>query len=308
MKAQLSFGALLTLPVLALAGEQMDSSAFYDAAPGQVFRGVEAQALTVGTLEGDETPYLTAHGTVSGKALYLELHGASLRLQIGRRTFQRQLERAYRPAGTRVAELDSRGTSLYIKSDVQAHNSTLCLESLPAFASGSTFNKSVFVILDSAKSPRVYQLPPLFASCRALVARQSGAFEVPIWSPLTEPSRGYQITYFRLDKSGLVATKRRLKAEVSESASDQFTFTEQAPDAPPAKPDFASQTIERGESCLHLSGEFGGDRSARDKELTAEMTRLSCGTVVKSLKRLKSTLPKDSRQLTEVNELLKAFE
>ena len=138
MKAVLAFGTLLTLPALALAGEPMDSSAFYDASPGQVFRGAEAQALTVGTLEGDETPYLTAHGKVSGKQLYLELHGASLRLQIGRRTFQRQLERAYRPDGTRVAELDSRGTSLYIKSDVQAHNSALCLESLPAFASGST--------------------------------------------------------------------------------------------------------------------------------------------------------------------------
>jgi hypothetical protein len=77
---------------------------------------------------------------------------------------------------------------------------------------------------------------------------------------------------------------------------------------PMAKPNAASQTIERGESCLHLSGEFGGDGSERDKELTQEMTRLKCGTVVKSLKRLKSTLPRDSRQLTEVNELLKAFE
>ena len=51
---------------------------------------------------------------------------------------------------------------------------------------------------------------------------------------------------------------------------------------PMAKPNAASQTIERAESCLHLSGEFGGDRSDRDKELTQEMTRLKCGTPLSS--------------------------
>jgi len=47
----------------------------------------------------------------------------------------------------------------------------------------------------------------------------------------------------------------------------------------PHLPEDAQQVAERLEDCLHFSGEFGGDGSARDKEVNLAMTELDCNHV-----------------------------
>lgn len=44
-------------------------------------------------------------------------------------------------------------------------------------------------------------------------------------------------------------------------------------------PSDADELIKRWEHCLHFAGEFGGDGSERDREVSAEMDKLGCGNL-----------------------------
>ena len=49
--------------------------------------------------------------------------------------------------------------------------------------------------------------------------------------------------------------------------------------APVDIPADASGVASRLASCIHFSGEFNGDQSERDKEISAAMTELRCDTI-----------------------------
>ena len=68
------------------------------------------------------------------------------------------------------------------------------------------------------------------------------------------------------------------------------------------------QIIESAETCAHLAGEFGGDQSERDKEVTEEQDSLKCDQALGNLKALKARLPKDSPLLARVTEALSDLE
>lgn len=52
------------------------------------------------------------------------------------------------------------------------------------------------------------------------------------------------------------------------------------PDPPSFEvPEDASMVASRLESCVHFAGEFNGDQSARDKEVTQAMDELRCDTI-----------------------------
>lgn len=68
------------------------------------------------------------------------------------------------------------------------------------------------------------------------------------------------------------------------------------------------QILETAETCAHLAGEFGGDQSERDKDVTAEQDSLKCDLAPGNLKALKARLPKDSPLLARVTEALSDLE
>ena len=70
--------------------------------------------------------------------------------------------------------------------------------------------------------------------------------------------------------SGCVA-----KVEKLESAKDKALPESGAPQLP----NDASAVADRLVSCVHFSGEFNGDRSERDKEVTDAMAELRCETI-----------------------------
>ena len=47
----------------------------------------------------------------------------------------------------------------------------------------------------------------------------------------------------------------------------------------PSLPEDARKVVEKLASCNHFAGEFGGDRSTRDREVGAAMTQLHCETI-----------------------------
>ncbi|STQ90724.1 hypothetical protein EV682_102266 [Iodobacter fluviatilis] len=66
--------------------------------------------------------------------------------------------------------------------------------------------------------------------------------------------------------------------------------------------------IHRAEECLHFSGEFGGDQSERDKEVSQEMDKLRCDTIAADLNKLNQQLPKDSPLAPKVKALLREYQ
>lgn len=201
MKQVLTFALAMWATCLAWGSSATLSPVAGDPKAQQVFQHTDAQPMTVGTLEGDDEPFQTWRGQVSGKPVYVEVHGDALRLQVGRRTFVRKLSRAARPAGTPAMALDTRGTSLFATSGSQASTAILCLESLPASVSRSTPDKAVFVILDLWGAPKVYQLPPLQAACAGLRATAPGRYEAPVWEPSPDATEGYRVRGHRAVRS-----------------------------------------------------------------------------------------------------------
>jgi hypothetical protein len=214
----------------ALAAEPVDSATFYASRPGQVFKAGSSKAMTVGYMEGDETPYQSWEGRVSGKKVYLELHGDQFKMQIGRRWTKRSLGSALKLATDASAEkqatLDAKGTELYVRSDKVAKRSVLCLESLLADASRVMPFRSVYVVTDLLASPRLYRLPALYGSCQGLVDGGSGGFVVPAWSTASDhvPAT-FSIRYLRLGKVGFAATDQTYTATSVGDHLDEFIMS-----------------------------------------------------------------------------------
>ena len=62
----------------------------------------------------------------------------------------------------------------------------------------------------------------------------------------------------------------------------------------PALPADAARVSARIEGCLHFAGEFNGDRSDRDREVTAAMTRLRCDRVARDAAAIKRRYPRNA--------------
>ena len=102
----------------------------------------------------------------------------------------------------------------------------------------------------------------------------------------------------------------------NQASSSQTKTTAQLATIKPAKASASKvaqgatddQILESAETCAHLAGEFGGDQSERDREVTAAQDSLKCDQALGNLKALKARLPKDSPLLARVTEALSDLE
>ena len=53
----------------------------------------------------------------------------------------------------------------------------------------------------------------------------------------------------------------------------------------------AERVVSRLQSCTHFAGEINGDRSDRDREVTAAMTELHCETIERDVAAIRSKYP-----------------
>jgi hypothetical protein len=53
----------------------------------------------------------------------------------------------------------------------------------------------------------------------------------------------------------------------------------------------AHRVVEKLAACNHFAGEFGGDRSTRDREVGAAMTQLHCETIDADVRRIVQKYP-----------------
>lgn len=225
MKHALACSLAILFAGFAMAGEPIDSARFYADRPGQVFKGSSPQSMNIGYIEGDETPYQTWEGMLSGKKLYVELHGDQLKIQAGRRKFRRNLGSAFKLPSEQTAALDFRGTDLYVFQGKGAHGSALCMESLPAEVNRSTPHRSVYLLADPLGRPRLYQFPTLYASCKGLTEVKLGVYMVPWWSASIDTiPPTFSIEFYKLNPMGFTATGQRVKAMAVDDQLDKFVI------------------------------------------------------------------------------------
>jgi hypothetical protein len=213
------------------ASEVLDSATFYDRQPGQLFKRVEPADMTVGFVQGQNTPYLIWKGELSGKKIYVELHGGALRIKVNERWVARRLASAKRLPGKKATYLDAQGTALYAQPDAAGKPAVICLESLLPGASQATPHRSAYVITGLlTASPRVFQLPSLYAACKGLTALAAqGAVDLaaPAWLPHgPHKSGGFQIRYYRLGSKGFTWTSQTFTAKPAGEQLDAFTITQ----------------------------------------------------------------------------------
>ncbi len=213
----------------ARAAEVLDSAAFYARHPGQLFTDTEPVDMTVGFLEGQETPYQTWEGLVAGKKVYVELHGAKLKVKVGARWIERSLQGAIRMPAEAMTALDARGTELYVRAGAAGRPSVLCLESLRPDAQQAVPFRSVYVVPNLlAPSPRLYQLPALYAACKGLAQTQErpGEVETPVWTSAGQSKpTGFSVRYHRLVKRGFMPTGMTFSAVSVGDQLDEFTIS-----------------------------------------------------------------------------------
>lgn len=208
------------------AAEVVDSAAFYARHPGQLFRDTQPVDMTVGFIEGQETPYQTWEGLVAGKKVYVELHGTQLKVKVGPRWIERSLQGALRMPAEAMTAFDARGTELYVQAGVAGRPTALCLESLQPGAQQAVPFRSVYVVPNLlAAYPRLYQLPALYAACKGLAQTQGrpGEVETPVWTPVGQNKpTGFSIRYHRLVKRGFMPTGMTFSAVSVGDQLDEF--------------------------------------------------------------------------------------
>ncbi|MGE5451290.1 MAG: hypothetical protein ACM3VZ_05520 [Acidobacteriota bacterium] len=216
--------------MVARADEGLSSDAFYARQPGQVFKALPPQDMTVGYLQGDDVPYMTWDGRLGQRAVYVELHGDELVVRSGRRVWHRRLSKAARVEGASPAALDSKGVSIFLKVDKIGRDSFICLESLPDGAGQSVPLRSVYLLSDPLSKLNVYQLPGLYGSCKGLIARGRGVYVVPHWQRLPEgQQKTHSVEWLRLaGRKGFAPTG--VSEALTELTLDRFVRDAPLPD------------------------------------------------------------------------------
>lgn len=60
-------------------------------------------------------------------------------------------------------------------------------------------------------------------------------------------------------------------------------------------PEDARRVAEKLAACNHFAGEFSGDKSTRDREVTAALTQLGCETIDEDVRLVLAKYPGDAR-------------
>lgn len=226
MKNLLFITALACASSIVWATENtIDSDTFYNTQKNKVFTE-KNKNLSIGFEEGDETPFLTWEGQLSGGKLYFELHGNQITIITGRHRITANLENSFRLNDEAATGLDPRGVSLYVNTYDHPKDSVLCIESLEPDASRTTPYRSAYIITEPTTSAKLYKIPKRFASCKGLIRGSSRrSLYVPEWKFDDSLARTFQVVYHHIQPKGFEASaKPRFSGKTVDGAFDLFQF------------------------------------------------------------------------------------
>lgn len=212
------------------ATASVDNQSFYARRQGQIFKPEDTRALEHGYVKGDDTPYFTWEGFVSGKQLYFEVHGDQIKLILGKKRTVLPFSGAPSlPGGdTDNRALDDKGSDLFVKSTKDPRQSLVCIESLgPDVYIRPRPYREVYLVTDPLRKPHLYRLSGINASCRGIERSPDGRLLVPTWTIDKKLSPSVRIDYYfikntRFEKSdvqvtGMIASEDAQEYDIGEN-------------------------------------------------------------------------------------------
>jgi hypothetical protein len=228
--AALVFAALASGPTSrALPAERINNEVFYATRKHQLFKMEDVRASTIGYMRGDDVPYLTWNGFLSGKDAYFELHGDQIKLRIGKRitAFTVNTATALPGGDTANKKIDPDSATLFVKSTNNPAQSMICIESLgPDIYRRPRPYWEVYLLTDPITKPRLYRLSGINASCKGIERLSSGKLGVPSWKVSSETSPNVVISYYAIEPAGYRLTDIRFTGNIVSDDAQEYVITE----------------------------------------------------------------------------------
>lgn len=209
----------------AIAG--VDNQDFYATRAQQIFKEEDIRELQKAYEKGDDTAFFTWKGFLSGRPLYIEIHGENLQLIQGKKKIYMSLLQAPAlPGADRDTHaLDDKGPRLFVKSTKAPEHSLVCIESLgPDSYTRPRPYMEVYLITAPFGDARLYRLSGINASCRGVEQASHGALLAPVWNIDKTRKPNVIINYFSLAQSNFSATNFRITGTIVDGYAQKYKF------------------------------------------------------------------------------------
>lgn len=203
----------------------VDNQGLYATRAQQIFKEEDIRALQHGYENGDDIPFFTWNGFVSGKPLYIEVHGESIKLfQGNKKAHMSLLQAPALPGADRDSHtLDDKGPRLFVKSTKVPEHSLVCIESLglDIYIRPRPYME-VYLITAPLGSARLYRLSGINASCKGIEQAPSGALLAPVWDINRKRTPNVIISYFSLASSRFIPTNFRITGSIVDEYAQRY--------------------------------------------------------------------------------------
>jgi hypothetical protein len=218
---------LFSVSLTASAAAIVDNQGFYAMREQQIFKAEDKKEFHWGYMKGDDIPYFSWNGFITGKEVYFEVHGARVRLHIGNKWTVRSFRMAPAlPSGDKGSPpLDDKGADIYIKSAKDERESLICIQSLgPDIYTRPRPYWEVYLITDPLGDPNLYRISGINADCRGIERTQNGTLLVPTWDVHKDVTPGVVISYYAIEKKRFRKTDVLFTGSIESEYADKYTI------------------------------------------------------------------------------------
>lgn len=218
---------LFVVCISAYAAEKVDNLGFYASREQQVFNTANKQEFRSGYMKGEDAPYFTWHGPISGKDVYVEVHNERLRVHTGTKWAAFSLRGAHAlPSGDKESvTIDDKGADIFVKSAQDQRQSLICIQSLgPDIYMRPRPYWEVYLIKEPLGTPSLYRISGINADCRGIERSPDGGLLVPTWDIQKNRDPGVVIEYYAIEKNGFRKTNVRFTGTIASKFADEYVI------------------------------------------------------------------------------------
>jgi hypothetical protein len=215
---------ILLALISANASADIDNQGFYATREAQIFKSEDTRELEQGYVQGDDAPYFTWKGFISGKQIYFEIHGEQIKIILEKKqTVLSLISAPSIPGGDKGSRaLNKKGSDLFVKSTKDSRQSLICIESLgPDVYIRPRPYKEVYLVTSPVGKPLLYRLSGINASCRGIERTSEGSLLAPTWQVNKTTSPSVLINYYRIENNHFTKSSTHITGTiVSEDAQE----------------------------------------------------------------------------------------
>ncbi len=211
------------------AAGQVDNVGFYSTRDQQIFKIEDKRDFKGGYVKGDDVPYFSWEGLISGKKFYFHVHGPELMLSVGGEVTKRFFRSAPALPGVDpwFPPVDNKGADLYIKSAKDPRQSLICIQTLgPDSYRRPRPYWEVYLITDPLSAPRLYRISGINADCGGLERAYDGTLLAPVWRVERDATPEVEVRYYALNENRFRETHIRFTGTIQSAYADKYFISE----------------------------------------------------------------------------------